>query len=291
MNLYWSSVLSDREVPQRLAQWRDWYTSHRKSLLCIYSISHLSWMNRLIAIWPIFVAEPQIYKGDPRTYAIFIPAWGSNSNWGYSGFSRDQNNRDSSGVYVLWSEHGDKHTWKVARRAKIADAFCLRLFPRVRSAKTWIPPIWAPWLTPPVVYKIWDLPCISVSRALPLFWGTMRNFLCKVKGFTPMHFLNECRMLKNTISRNFCEKIFSGIWLKQTFREFLFSTIVQRELYILESVGPISKFTIMTIVAKHQSAHFPASKVHWKCHEAFFFFFFFFFTTYKSGIYHIIKWN
>ena len=41
---------------------------------------------------------PQIYKGDPRTYAIFIPAWGS--NLGFSGFSRNQNNRGSSGAYV-----------------------------------------------------------------------------------------------------------------------------------------------------------------------------------------------
>ena len=28
--------------------------------------------------------NPQMYKGDPRTCAILIPAWGS--NWGYLGF-------------------------------------------------------------------------------------------------------------------------------------------------------------------------------------------------------------
>ena len=36
--------------------------------------------------------------GDPRKCAIFVPAWGS--NWGSSGFSRNQNNRRSSGAHV-----------------------------------------------------------------------------------------------------------------------------------------------------------------------------------------------
>ena len=30
-----------------------------------------------------------------------------------------------------------KHAWNAARHAKIVDAFCLRLFPRVWSAETW----------------------------------------------------------------------------------------------------------------------------------------------------------
>ena len=34
------------------------------------------------------------YNRDPRTCGIFIPAWGS--NWGSSGFSRNQNNCSSS---------------------------------------------------------------------------------------------------------------------------------------------------------------------------------------------------
>ena len=45
---------------------------------------------------------PQIETRDPRTGTIFILAWGS--NWGNSGFSGEQNNRDSTGAYVLWSE-------------------------------------------------------------------------------------------------------------------------------------------------------------------------------------------
>ena len=39
-----------------------------------------------------------MYTRDPRTCAIFIPTWGS--IWGSSGFSRNQNNRGSSGAYV-----------------------------------------------------------------------------------------------------------------------------------------------------------------------------------------------
>ena len=34
----------------------------------------------------------------------------------------------------------DKHAWNATRRAKIGEAFCLSLFPRVRPAKTQIPP-------------------------------------------------------------------------------------------------------------------------------------------------------
>ena len=40
----------------------------------------------------MYESHMQIYKGDPRTCAIFIPAWGSNwPYWGSSGFSRNQN--------------------------------------------------------------------------------------------------------------------------------------------------------------------------------------------------------
>ena len=68
----------------------------------------------------------QIYKGDPRTCAIFIPAWGS--NWGSSGFSRNQNTRRSSGAYVTCIYCGlsmmiNMHK-NAARRTKIVDAFC-----------------------------------------------------------------------------------------------------------------------------------------------------------------------
>ena len=62
--------------------------------------------------------DPQIYKGDPRTCSIFIQALGS--NWGYTGFSRDQNNCDSSGAYGLRQSvkinkretlHGTRRSW------------------------------------------------------------------------------------------------------------------------------------------------------------------------------------
>ena len=46
----------------------------------------------------ITVSEPQIYKGDPRTCIIFIPAWGL--NWGSLDFSCNQNNCGSSGAYI-----------------------------------------------------------------------------------------------------------------------------------------------------------------------------------------------
>ena len=58
---------------------------------------------------------------------------------GVLGFSRDQNNRDSSGAYVLRSEREDKHAWNAAWCAKFVGAFCLRLFPRAWSAKTRYP--------------------------------------------------------------------------------------------------------------------------------------------------------
>ena len=60
----------------------------------------------------------------------------------------------------------DKHAWNAARRAKIVDAFCLHLFPRVWSVKAQIPPIGAPWLMPPLhgaVSEFWDLLAASVG--------------------------------------------------------------------------------------------------------------------------------
>ena len=38
-------------------------------------------------------------------------------------------------VCILQSEHEDKHAWNTTWCAKIMDVFCLRLFPRVWSAK------------------------------------------------------------------------------------------------------------------------------------------------------------
>ena len=113
----------------------------------------------------------QVYRGDPRTFTIFIPAWGS--NWGSSGFSRNQNNLGSSGVY----EHGDKHTQSAlqhANTAKILDVFVSHLFIACSLclAKTQRPQIWALWLLTPlhrVVLEVWDLPCISVGDTQLIF--------------------------------------------------------------------------------------------------------------------------
>ena len=51
--------------------------------------------------------------------------------WGIWVFSRDQNNRNSSGAYVLQSKREDKDALNAAWCPKIMDAFCLRLFARV----------------------------------------------------------------------------------------------------------------------------------------------------------------
>ena len=53
---------------------------------------------------------------------------------------------------------------------------------------------------------------------------------------------------------NFHQRFFTDLALADILRAFIFG-IVQRELHILGSVGPISKLKIVT---KHQSlAHFP----------------------------------
>ena len=92
----------------------------------------------------------------------------------YLGFLHNQYNRVSSGAYVtcIYCSLTVKINmcWNATQRVKLVDAFVLRLFLRVWSAKTRIPHIWAPWLTTPlhsrVVYKVWDLPCISAEMAV-----------------------------------------------------------------------------------------------------------------------------
>ena len=92
---------------------------------------------------------PQIYKEDPRTCAIFIPAlWGS--NWGSSGFSRNQNNHDSSGVYVTCIHCGLSVKINMRKTSQGVWRWWTRLFLHVWAAKTSKPPIWAPWLTMPL---------------------------------------------------------------------------------------------------------------------------------------------
>ena len=78
-------------------------------------------------------------------------------------FSRDQNNCDTSGAYVLWSDRNDKHMWNTAQCAKILDAFCLCLCLVV--GKNLNTPTEPAWLMTPLhgaVWESWDLPSVSV---------------------------------------------------------------------------------------------------------------------------------
>ena len=123
------------------------------------------------------------YSTVNHRYAREIPKpasflWHWAQKWGYSGFSRDQNNHDSSGAYCGLSmnmcemPHGAWRLW---------IAFCLRIFPHVWSAKTWRPPIWAPWLMTPLhgaVYEVWDLPCIYLCSKRKSLLPNMCVYLC-----------------------------------------------------------------------------------------------------------------
>ena len=56
-------------------------------------------------------------------------------------------------LHLLQSKSDDKHALRAAWHIKIV------------GAKTWTPPIWVPLLTTPLhraVYKVWNLPCVSV---------------------------------------------------------------------------------------------------------------------------------
>ena len=53
-------------------------------------------------------------------------------------------------LMYLQSKLEDKNVWKTTWHMKIVGAFCLCLFPHAWSAKTWIPPISAPWLMTPL---------------------------------------------------------------------------------------------------------------------------------------------
>ena len=83
---------------------------------------------------------------------------------------RRNNNHGLSGAYVtcIYCPLSLKINtpWNAAQCAKIVDTFVLLLYLHVWSAKSRIPPIWAPWLTTPlhwVVYKVLHIPCISVG--------------------------------------------------------------------------------------------------------------------------------
>ena len=104
------------------------------------------------------MAGSQIRKGDPRTCAIFIQAWGSNC--GSLGFSQSQNTHGSSGANatcINWGLNVKIITCKTPHSGKIVDALLLRLFSHAWSAKIWKSSICAPWLTTPLhgaVYKV-----------------------------------------------------------------------------------------------------------------------------------------
>ena len=77
-------------------------------------------------------------QGRSQNLRHFYPGMGL--KLGVFGFSRNQNNHDLSGAYVLRFERENKHAWNAAWHAKIMDAFCLLvLFLRLWSAKTRIP--------------------------------------------------------------------------------------------------------------------------------------------------------
>ena len=85
----------------------------------------------------VHTLNPQIYTGDTRTCAIFILAWGS--KWGSSGFSRNQNNRGSSGAYgtcIYCSLIVKISTHKTPHSAQRSWTHLFVFFLRVWSAKT-----------------------------------------------------------------------------------------------------------------------------------------------------------
>ena len=103
------------------------------------------------------------------------------SNWGSSGFSRNRNNRGSSGAYVTYIYC----SWSVKLNTcetqhKIVDAFVLHFFCVCGWEKPEDPLFEVPRLTMPlhgVVYKAWDLPCISVvlvQLSSPKLYPTLR---------------------------------------------------------------------------------------------------------------------
>ena len=113
--------------------------------------------------WPLLAT--QIYKGDPRTCAIFILA--RCSNWRSLGFSHNQINRGSSGachLHLLRSKREDKHAQNAAWRTKIMGLlFCVCFY--LCSRQTPEDPQFEPhgwWHITRDSIWVWDLPCISV---------------------------------------------------------------------------------------------------------------------------------
>ena len=120
----------------------DKFLPNMKSAVTWRSLSKwdkVSW-HPILELSSIFDQKPQICTGDLKTCIIYVPAWGS--NWGFLGFSRNQNSRGSSGGYVTCIYCGLRvkiHALNASWCAKIVDKFVLRLFLHVWSAKTWRP--------------------------------------------------------------------------------------------------------------------------------------------------------
>ena len=108
-------------------------------------------------------------------------------------FSRNQNNRDLSGAYVPLSKRKDKQAWNAAQGEKIMDAVCLRLFPRVWSAKTRITQLnlhgWQCHYTGR--YEVLGSPfyiCAQYQSLLSELWGMCSKLGCtRVTSTTPLY--------------------------------------------------------------------------------------------------------
>ena len=101
----------------------------------------------LIFHWCCKCNTPKIYKGDPRTCAIFIPAWGS--NWRYFSFPAIRITmicqvRMYCGLSVKINTRETQHVAPRSWTHFVCVCFC------VWSTKTRILLIWAPWLTRPL---------------------------------------------------------------------------------------------------------------------------------------------
>ena len=90
----------------------------------------------------IFVMYSLIYKRDPRTCAIFIPAWGS--NWGSSGLSRYQNNHGLSDAYATSIYYGLSVKINTRKMLHGMQRLWTRLFLHLWSANPEDPPNLSP---------------------------------------------------------------------------------------------------------------------------------------------------
>ena len=118
--------------------------------------------------WSIFffhltksVFFPQKYKGDPRTYTIFIPGWGSNQGSAVFSVFRITMVRQ---VGMYWGLSVKISTRKTLHSAPglWTHLFCVWGWQKLKDPQ-FEPYGWRRPLHGAVpVYKVWDLPCIYV---------------------------------------------------------------------------------------------------------------------------------